>query len=56
MKKLYCFIYGKYGKFKNPKLSNKKNFKKTYILSITCSKCQNEDERIFIEEEESIEI
>ena len=39
-------------KFKNPKIS--KIYKKTLVLSMVCSKCKNEDEKIF--EEESIEI
>ena len=44
MKKLYCVICGKHRKFKNPKIScvfRKKN--------ITCSKCGNEDEKMFEE-------
>ena len=47
MKKLYCVIFGKYRKFKNPKIS--------YILRKTMVLCKNEDEKIF-KEEESIEI
>ena len=47
MKKLYCVIFGKYRKFKNPKIS--------YILKKTMVLCKNEDEKIF-KEEESIEI
>ena len=35
-------------KFKNSKLSY--IFKKTLVLSIICSKCENEDEKIFKEE------
>ena len=30
--------------------------KKTFVLSIICSDCGNKDEKIFKEEEESIEI
>ena len=41
MKKLYCVIRGKYRKFKNPKIS--------LVLYIICSKCRNEDEKIFKE-------
>ena len=41
MKKLYCVICSKYKKFVKPK--------------IICSKCKNEDEKLF-KEEESIEI
>ena len=46
MKKTYCVICGKYRKFEKPK---------TLVLSIICSKCKNEDEKI-VKEEESIEI
>ena len=53
MKKMYCVICGGYRKFKNPKISY--IFEKTLFLSIICSKCENEDEKIF-KEEESIEI
>ena len=53
MKKLYCVNYRKYRKFKNPKISY--IFEKTLVLSITCSKCRKEDEKMF-KEEESIEI
>ena len=53
MKKLYCVICGKYGKYKNPKISY--IFGKKLVLSIICSKCRNEDEKIF-KEKESIEI
>ena len=48
MKKIYCFICGKYRKFENPKIS--RIFKKTIVLSIVCSKCGNKDENIFKEE------
>ena len=53
MKKLYCVISGKYRKFEKPKTSY--FLEKTLVLSIICSKCKNEDEKIF-KEEESIEI
>ena len=53
MKKLYCIICGKYRKFEKTKISY--ILEKTLILSIICSKCKNEDEKIF-KEEESIEI
>ena len=53
MKKLYCVICGKYRKFERPKMSY--ILEKTFVLSIICSKCKNEDERIF-KEEGSIEI
>ena len=53
MKKLYSIICGKYRKFEKPKISY--ILEKTLILSIICSKCKNEDEKIF-KEEESIEI
>ena len=48
MKKLYCDIYGNYRKIKNPNISY--IFEKT-VFSIICSKCDNEDEKIFKEEE-----
>ena len=53
MKKLYCVICSKYRKFEKPKISYL--LEKTLVLSIICSKCKNEDEKIF-KEEESIEI
>ena len=53
MKKLYCVICGKYRKFEKPKISYL--LEKTLVLSIICSKCKNEDEKIF-KEEEPIEI
>ena len=48
MKKLYCVIYGKYRKFKKPKISYL--LEKILVLSIICSKCKNEDEKLFKEE------
>ena len=42
-----------YRKFENPKISNL--LEKTLVLSIICSNCKNEDEKIF-KEKESIEI
>ena len=50
MKKKYCIIYGKNGNFEKPKtyLSEK-----TLLLSIICSQCKNENEKIFKEEESS---
>ena len=53
MKKFYCIICGNYRKFEKPETSY--IFEKTLVLSIICSKCKNEDEKIF-KEEESIEI
>ena len=50
MKKIYCVICGKYRKFKSPKISYIFG-KKTLVLSNFCSKCDNEDEEIFKEEE-----
>ena len=44
MKKFCCIIRGKYRKFKKPKIYI---FKKPLVLSITCIKCYNEDEKIF---------
>ena len=49
MKKIYCVICGKDRKFKNPKISY--ILKKTLTLYIICNKCENEDERVFKEEE-----
>ena len=45
MKKLYCVICGNYGKFEKTKISYL--LEKTLVLSIICSKCKNEDEKIF---------
>ena len=53
MEKLFCVICGKYRKFEKPKISNL--LEKTLVLSITCSKCKNEDEKLS-KEEESFEI
>ena len=53
MKKICCVIFGKYREFKNPKISY--IFGKTLVLSIICSKCWNDDEKIF-KEDKSIEI
>ena len=53
MEKLFCVICGKYRKFEKPKISYL--LEKTLVLSITCSKCKNEDEKLS-KEEESFEI
>ena len=53
MKKLYCVICGKCKKFEKPKISY--FLEKTLVLSIIFSKCKNENEKAF-KEEESIEI
>ena len=53
MKKLYCIISSKYRKFEKPKISYV--LEKTLVLSIISSKCKNEYEKLF-KEEESIEI
>ena len=45
MKKLYCIAWGKYRKFEKPKLSYL--LEKTLVLSIICSKCKNEEEKLF---------
>ena len=52
MKNIYCVICGKYRKFEKPKTSYL--LEKTLVLSIICSKCKNEDEKVF-KEEDSIE-
>ena len=49
MEKLYCVICVKYIKLKNLKISY--IFKKTLVSSVMCSKCKNEDEKIFKAEE-----
>ena len=53
MKKLYCVICGMFIKFEKPKLSYL--LEKTLVPSVICSKCKNEDQKIF-KQEESIEI
>ena len=53
MKKLYYLICAKYKKFEKPKISYL--LERAVVLSIICSKCKNEDEKIF-KKEESIEI
>ena len=50
---MYCVICGKSRKFEKAKLSN--FLEKTLVFSIICSKCKNEDEKLF-KELESIEI
>ena len=52
MKKLYCVICGKYRKFEKPKIYV---LEKSLVFSITYSKCKNEDEKLFKEEEEWVE-
>ena len=44
MKRLYCVICSKYGKLEKPKISYL--LEKALVLSIICSKCKNEDEKI----------
>ena len=53
MENLYCIICNKYKKIEKRKISHL--LEKTLVLSVICSKCKNEDEKIF-KEEESIEI
>ena len=53
MKKSYRVICGNYRQHKNLKISYV--VEKTLFLSIVCSTCKNEDEKIF-KESESIEI
>ena len=53
MENLYCIICNKYKKIEKRKISHL--LEKTFVLSVICSKCKNEDEKIF-KEEESIEI
>ena len=49
MKIIYCVICGKYRKFEKPKIPYL--FKKTLVPSIVCSKCKNEAEKSFREEQ-----
>ena len=49
MKKLYCIICGKHRKSEKLKISYP--LEKTLVLSIICTKCKNEDEKIFKEED-----
>ena len=49
MKILFCVICGKYRKFEKPKMSYL--LEKTIVVFIICSKCNNEDEKLFKEEE-----
>ena len=49
MKQLYCVVCGKWRKFEKSKISYL--LEKTLVLSIICSKCKNEDGKIFKEEE-----
>ena len=51
MKKLHCVICDR--KFEKPKMLYL--LEKTLLVSMICSKCKNEDEKLF-KEEESIEI
>ena len=53
MKNLYYVICSKYRKLEKPKMSYV--LEKTLVLSIICSKCKNENEKLFTEKE-SIEI
>ena len=53
MKKLCCIICGKYKKFEKLKISYLSE--QTIVLSIICSKCNNNDEQLF-KVEESMEI
>ena len=49
MRKIYCVICGMYRKFEKLKISYLSE--KTLVLFIICSKCENEDEKIFKEED-----
>ena len=53
MKRLYSIICGNYRKFEKSKISY--FLEKTLVIYIICSKCKNEDKKIF-KEEESIQI
>ena len=52
MKKIYWVICGKHKKIRNPTI--RCIFGERLVLSIMCSKCRNEDAKVF-KEEESIE-
>ena len=41
MKKLYCIIFGKYGKSGKPNISYL--LEKTLVVPIICSKCKNKE-------------
>ena len=45
---MYCLICSKYAEFEKPKISYL--LEKAIVLSIICSKCKNEDEKLFKEE------
>ena len=47
MKKLYCTIFSKFREFGKPKISYLFTKTKTIVLCIICSKCKNEDEKLF---------
>ena len=47
MKKLYCVVCAKYRKFEKPKISYL--LEKVIVLSINCSRCKNEEEKILKE-------
>ena len=53
MKNLYCTISGQSKKFEKPKISYLLD--KSLVLSVICSKCKNEDEKLS-KVEELIEI
>lgn len=46
---IYYIEYKKYRKFVNPKVSC--NFNKTLVRSIICSKCSNDNDRVFKKQE-----
>ena len=49
MKELYWVMCGKYRKFGKPSISH--FLGKTLVISIICSKCKSEDEKVFTEKE-----
>ena len=53
MRKIYCTKCKNYKQFKTPKISY--IYDETLLLSSICTKCGNEDEKIF-KEKQSIEI
>ena len=52
MNKLYCVICSKYRKFEKPKILHL--LEKRLVFSTICSKCKNEDKKLF-KKEESVE-
>ena len=52
VKKLYYVIFGKYRKFKNPRISY--ILKKTTVLFIICNRCGNEDRKKYLKKKNQL--